>query len=106
MKPTTTKSPKNGNLSLTKAIHPRTIAISFAAAEAHEVFVAGDFNQWNPKGTPLNKDAQGVWRTQLQVPPGGHEYRLVVDNQWQDDPHAANYIPNPFGSHNAFVQVV
>jgi 1,4-alpha-glucan branching enzyme len=53
----------------------------------------------------LHKDAKGVWRVELQVSPGGQEYRLIVDDQWQDDPHAASFIPNPFGSRNCFVQV-
>jgi 1,4-alpha-glucan branching enzyme len=58
---------------------PKTIKILFDAAEAREVFVAGDFNQWNPGNTPLHKDAHGVWKTLLRVPPGRHEYRLVAD---------------------------
>jgi 1,4-alpha-glucan branching enzyme len=105
MKPTTTINPKNNNLALARSNSPRTLQISFAGASAHAVYVAGDFNQWNSKSSPLHKDAKGVWRAELQVSPGGHEYRLIVDDQWQDDPHAASFIPNPFGSRNCFVQV-
>lgn len=105
MKHTNTNSPKSSKLPLARTSQPRTIEILFDAAEAGEVFVAGDFNQSNPKSMPVRKDAQGVWRAHLQVPPGGHEYRLIVDNQWRDDPHAAGLIPNPFGSSNAFAQV-
>jgi 1,4-alpha-glucan branching enzyme len=81
-----------------------TIQISFEAPAAHEVFVAGDFNGWNLRSTPLRKDAQGIWRAQIQVSPGPHEYRLIVDGQWQNDPHAAASVANPFGSSNSFVQ--
>ena len=83
----------------------KTIDITFNAAEAREVFIAGDFNQWNPRSTPMHKDARGVWKKQLRLSRGGHEYRLVVDGQWRDDPHAAASIANPYGGCNAFVQV-
>lgn len=97
--------PKHGQMAVAKTSRPGRLEIVFAAAEASEVFVAGDFNQWNPKGTPLRKDPQGVWRAELQVLPGGHEYRFIVDDQWKDDPQATRFIPNPFGSRNSFVQV-
>ena len=105
MKQTKANSPKVNKMRLARASQPNTFAIAFDAAEACEVFVAGDFNRWNPRSTPLRKDAQGVWRTELGVPPGGHEYRLIVDGQWQNDPRATGSIANPYGSNNSFVQV-
>jgi 1,4-alpha-glucan branching enzyme len=96
---------KNDNLPA-KSSQTAMIQISPEAPEAHEVFVAGDFNGWNPKSTPLRKDAQGIWHTQIRVSPGPHEYRLLVDGQWQNDPHAAASVANPCGSSNSFVQVI
>lgn len=95
---------KNDNLPARSA-QPATIQISLAAPGAHEVFVAGDFNGWNSRSSPLRKDAQGIWRVQIPVSPGPHEYRLIVDGQWQNDPHAAASVANPFGGSNSFVQV-
>lgn len=82
-----------------------TLHLALVAPEAREVFVAGDFNGWNPRSTPLHKDAQGVWRAHIRVSPGPHEYRLIVDGQWQNDPHAAASVLNPFGGSNSLVQV-
>ena len=84
---------------------PGRIEITCHATRAAEVFIAGDFNQWNPRSTPLQKDANGTWRTLLLLTPGPHEYRFVVDGAWQSDPHAVHSVTNPFGSRNSVVQV-
>ncbi|NWK57057.1 alpha amylase C-terminal domain-containing protein [Verrucomicrobiaceae bacterium N1E253] len=35
------------------------------APAAHSVSLVGDFNQWNPEATPLSRDQQGGWQTEL-----------------------------------------
>lgn len=82
------------------------IEIVFDAGEATEVFIAGDFNQWNPHSTPLHKESNGKWRTLLRLAPGPHEYRFVVDGQWRNDPRAKRSKANPFGGVNSVLQVV
>jgi 1,4-alpha-glucan branching enzyme len=104
MQQTNTVDLQSNKRALAGTSQPNTIKIAFVSAEAREVFVARDNNQWNPGSTPLSKDAQDVWRTQLRVPPGRHEYRLVVDDQWQTNPRAAGSIANPYGSSNSVVQ--
>ncbi len=32
-----------------------------------EVFVAGTFNGWNPKATPMRRDAKGDWSVELDL---------------------------------------
>jgi len=44
---------------------------------------------------------EGRWVKELALPPGRHEYRLVVDGQWRCDPAAVETVPNPFGGQNA-----
>jgi len=105
MKQTDTVVANGSKQPLIKYSPLKAIQLTFAATEAREVFIAGDFNQWDPKSTPMHRDARGVWKRQLRLSPGGHEYRLVVDGQWQDDPHAAASIANPYGGNNSFVQV-
>ncbi|MFQ6044513.1 MAG: hypothetical protein ACE5PV_26980, partial [Candidatus Poribacteria bacterium] len=43
------------------------------------VFIAGNFNDWNPKSHPLTLDESGEWKIELELPPGVYEYRFVVD---------------------------
>lgn len=75
------------------------------APGAREVFVAGDFNAWQPRATPMVRQPDGRWTVTLPLRPGAHEYRFVVDGRWQDDPQAARSVPNPFGGCNAVLEV-
>jgi 1,4-alpha-glucan branching enzyme len=73
---------------------------------AESVHVAGDFNNWQPEQTPMQKvDAGGVWKTKLSLPAGKYHYRLVVDGQWQQDPYNELTELNPFGEFNSVIEV-
>ena len=48
----------------------------------------------------------GRWVKELALPPGVHEYRLVVDGEWMADPRAAESAPNPFGGLNSIVRIL
>jgi len=73
---------------------------------AETVQLAGDFNDWQPEKSPMEKlENTGVWQTKLKLPTGKHRYRLVVDGQWQQDPYNEWTEPNPFGDLNSVVEV-
>ena len=73
---------------------------------ADAVQIAGDFNNWQPVATPMEKVGDsGVWQTKLQLPRGTYRYRLVVDGQWQQDPYNEQTEMNPFGEYNSVVEV-
>jgi chromosome partitioning protein len=73
---------------------------------ASNVQVAGDFNDWQPTKTQMQKVGEsGVWQTELKLPPGKYRYRLVVDGQWQQDPYNEQTELNPFGGYNSVVEV-
>jgi len=73
---------------------------------ADSVQLAGDFNNWQPQKTPLQKVGKsGVWQTRLKLPAGRYRYRLVVDGQWQQDPYNETTEQNPFGDFNSVVEV-
>ncbi len=73
---------------------------------ADSVQIAGDFNNWQPKKTPMQKVGEsGVWQTKLNLPVGRYRYRLVVDGQWQQDPYNELTESNPFGGFNSVVEV-
>jgi 1,4-alpha-glucan branching enzyme len=73
---------------------------SLSAPQATNVFIAGDFNQWNLSAHPLKQDKKGVWKISLALGPGRYEYRFLVDGQWQNDPDCSSFIENPFGTLN------
>jgi chromosome partitioning protein len=73
---------------------------------AASVQIAGDFNDWQPYKTPMQKVGEtGVWQTKLKLPAGKYRYRLVVDGQWQQDPYNEHAELNPFGDFNSIVEV-
>lgn len=72
---------------------------------AREILVAGTFNGWHPPATPMAELRDGRWFAEVQLPPGVHEYRFVVDGEWLDDPMAARFVANSFGGLNCVVEV-
>lgn len=73
---------------------------------AKSVQVAGDFNNWQPTKTSMEKVGEsGVWQTKIKLPAGTYRYRLVVDGQWQQDPYNERTELNPFGGHNSVLEV-
>jgi 1,4-alpha-glucan branching enzyme len=69
------------------------------------VQLVGDFTGWQQKPINLQKGLDGIWHTTVQLEPGPHPYRFLVDGQWCDDPACALTAPNPFGGRNAVCQV-
>jgi 1,4-alpha-glucan branching enzyme len=84
----------------------RTRNFSLAAPEAATVQLVGDFTQWQQKPINMHKNPNGVWTAHVELPPGAHHYRFLVDGQWRDDPACARHAPNPYGSQNAVCEVV
>jgi len=72
---------------------------------AQEVLVAGSFNDWNPRATPMTAHRGGKWSTELLLKPGHYEYRFVVDGHWLNDPAAETFVANPFNGLNCVLEV-
>lgn len=82
------------------------VEFSYESPAAKEVCLAGDFNDWSFNGLAMVRDEKGVWRARARLSPGHHEYRFIVDGDWQNDPHACGVVPNEFGSCNCVLEVV
>jgi chromosome partitioning protein len=73
---------------------------------AQSVQIAGDFNNWQPEQTSMNKVGDtGVWQTEMKLDAGRYRYRLVVDGQWQQDPYNELTELNPFGGFNSVIEI-
>ncbi|MGN6195712.1 MAG: isoamylase early set domain-containing protein [Ginsengibacter sp.] len=63
---------------------------------ATEVFLLGDFNNWNPENAPkLEKQQDGSYKTAAELEEGKtYQYRFLLnDGRWVNDYHAQKYVP-------------
>ena len=74
---------------------------SITAPAALTVHFVGDFTHWQEHPINLHKKANGVWKTTVELGPGEHHYRFLVDGEWRDDPECTVRVPNPYGSQNS-----
>jgi 1,4-alpha-glucan branching enzyme len=56
------------------------------APQAKSVALTVDFNHWRP--VAMRQSADGWWHLQVELPPGHHQYRFLVDGTPTLDPHA------------------
>ncbi len=85
--------------------HGQKQAFAFSAPDAGSVQLVGDFTHWQEHPINLQKSADGTWRTTVELQPGTHHYRFLVDGEWRDDPECPLRTPNPFGGENMMRQV-
>jgi hypothetical protein len=71
--------------------------------DARQVTVAGTFNYWSMRANPLSRKGD-AWVAQVELEPGRHAYKFVVDGQWMTDP--ANPATVKDGEHTNSVLVV
>jgi hypothetical protein len=84
------------------------VSVSFilVADSAHAVALAGDFNDWNPQRTQLQRRSGGVWSVILQLPPGRYNYAFLIDGRiWQPDPNAPPAADEDFGRPSSVMMV-
>jgi hypothetical protein len=63
------------------------IRFSITADTASRVSLVGDFNDWNPAGTPLQRTATGEWSVTLPLAPGSYRFSFLLDGRiWRSDP--------------------
>ncbi len=75
------------------------------APEAKEVFLVGEFNNWDPTAYRMRRFKDGIFKKSVQLKPGRYEYLFLVDGQWWTDPANELRTPNPFGTENSVIEV-
>jgi len=89
----------------TKKTSPPSTTFSLYAPDAHEVFLVGDFNGWQPYNLKARKFKDGTWSKSVQLKAGTYQYLFLVDGEWWTDPVNPNRVHNPFGSENSVVEI-
>jgi 1,4-alpha-glucan branching enzyme len=70
------------------------------------VALVGDFNDWNPRATPLRPTSDSVWSVVVPLRPGRYRYTFVVDGtRWSRDPSAPRALEDDFGTPTSVITV-
>ncbi|MCB0079352.1 MAG: isoamylase early set domain-containing protein [Caldilineaceae bacterium] len=71
---------------------------------ADQIYVVGQFNNWDKRSLPMAQDRNGTWYLALELPAGERfEFRYLVDGRWLTDNHADAIVDNTFGSQNSVI---
>jgi 1,4-alpha-glucan branching enzyme len=93
----------------------RRVSFEFYAPAAREVFLAGEFNDWDATSMPLHFSADGHRRIEVMLPAGIYRHKFVIDSVWRCSPEqpddrcdrpcqaCARCVPNLFGSFDRVV---
>ncbi|MCC7291062.1 MAG: AAA family ATPase [Phycisphaerales bacterium] len=52
---------------------------------ASNVQIAGDFNDWSPQTTPMQRVGEGQFEARLHLTSGRYRYRMLIDGHWSHD---------------------
>lgn len=81
------------------------INFRFKNAATKTVGLAGDFNGWSISAHPMKRGRNNVWTLEVELPPGRHEYKFIVNGiEWWNDPEAPK-VPNAWGTENSYRDV-
>jgi len=81
------------------------VTLTIAGLNTSDVKIAGDFNGWEAdKGVKTLLRKGRVTKTFL-AEPGTHQYRLILDGNWQADPTNPDSVINEFGEANSVLVV-
>jgi 1,4-alpha-glucan branching enzyme len=82
------------------------------APQAKQVFLVGTFNAWDPAALPMERSQRGDWSAAVDLAPGRHEFKFVIDGEWCcepgcDGPHEGcpGCVPNEMGTMNRFIEI-
>lgn len=89
----------------TKRTSPPSTIFSLYAPDAREVFLVGDFNDWQPNDLKARKFKDGKWSKSVPLKAGTYQYLFLVDGEWWTDPANPNRVHNPFGTENSVVDI-
>lgn len=88
-----------------KPVPVETVPTAFKWSHGGErVFVTGGFNNWQGKiAMHRNEDNPKEFVLVIDIPPGSHQYKFIVDEEWQLNPDSPKVICN--GVTNNVVEV-
>lgn len=84
---------------------PRTVEFALRTPADSAVSLVGDFNDWDPRATPLHPEPGGVWTVTVPLRPGRYRYTFMVDGSWRRDPAAPRALEDDFGTPTSVITI-
>jgi chromosome partitioning protein len=73
--------------------------------EFNQVYVVGDFNQWQKKEEFKLKRIGEIWSINLKLEKGTYRYKFLAEDRWLSDPYNKLNEDDPFGGKNSLLVV-
>ena len=87
-------------------IEKKEVTFTIHAERGKKVFIAGEFNGWDPTAKEMAyKARKGIYTITLKLRPGTYQYKFVIDGTWCADPENVNSVANDQGTFNSVVEV-
>jgi hypothetical protein len=83
------------------------VRFELVAPASSRVTVVGDFNDWDPRASPMVRaGAHGAWSLRLALPPGRYRYSYLVDGtRWVPDPSEPPTVGDDFDTPTSVITV-
>ena len=82
----------------------KDVTFTVHADKGKAVYVAGEFNKWNPTAKKMAYKA-GVYTATVKLAAGTYQYKFVIDGTWCADPENVNSVANDQGTFNSVIEV-
>jgi enterochelin esterase-like enzyme len=73
------------------------------AANAHQVYLAGEMTQWDKNKLPMRRENDGKWRVLVDLSKGEWLYKYIVDGKWVADPGSPDHDADGQGGQHSFL---
>lgn len=88
---------------LTGTAHAELKTFRVEAAQAKQVYLAGEMTTWDSGKKLMDRDKNGRWNISVDLQPGIWLYKFVVDGQWLTDPGTTLNDNDGQGGRHSFV---
>lgn len=96
---------ETGYLNIVLSFEKRNIKFTYKNTSARNVYLVGDFNDWNPEADRFLKDQYGLWYIVKKLPPGKYVYQYSVNGKWGVDPSNPRIVYDMNGAVNSICEV-
>ena len=95
-----------GKKPVAKKAAAKNVTFTVHADKGKAVYVAGEFNKWNPTAKKMAYKAKaGIYTATVKLAAGTYQYKFVIDGTWCADPENVNAVANDQGTFNSVIEV-